>query len=231
MNKYLLKYSLEFLVIVMGISLSFYLQQYVKGKDDIKKQKESLVRILQDLKSDDAIFDLTISTNENQIKAAERILKGELNNKDYNLTVPYFGTFFNDTSIKSLMNTQVISSFKNQDLITNILKYYKNDYDFIIDQSSADEDLMFKRLDYVSQNVLIDSVSYSNQKLFGEFKLPYFNISNLELNKLKLKSTYLSYLNTFIFIKISYNNFVKKAKDSNLKLQLLIKEEIKVLSK
>ena len=169
MKKYLLKYSLEFLVIVMGISLSFYLQQYVKGKDDIKMQKEGLVRILQDFKSDDAIFDLTISTNENQIKAAERILKGELNNKDYNLTVPYFGTFFNDTSIKSLMNTQVISSFKNQDLTTNILKYYKNDYDFIIDQSSADEDLMFKRLDYVSQNVLIDSVSYSNQKLFEEF--------------------------------------------------------------
>ena len=45
MKKNLLKYSLEFLVIVMGISLSFYLQQYVKGKDDIKKQKESLVRI------------------------------------------------------------------------------------------------------------------------------------------------------------------------------------------
>ena len=215
----------------MGISLSFYLQQYVKGKDDIKKQREGLVRILQDLKLDEVIFDLTISTNENQIKASKRILKGEINNQDYNLTVPYFGTFFNDTSIKSLTNSQVISHFENQDLITNILKYYRNDYDFIIDQSSADEDLMFKRLDYVSQNVLIDSVSYTNQKLFGEFKLPYFNVSNLELNKLKINSTYLSYLNTFIFIKISYNNFVEKAKANNLKLQLLIKEEINGLSK
>ena len=93
MKKYLLKYSLEFLVIVMGISVSFYLQQYVKGKDDIKKQKEGLVRILLDFKSDDVIFDLTILTNENQIKAAERILKGELNNKDYkviNLKIKFF---------------------------------------------------------------------------------------------------------------------------------------------
>ena len=56
MKKHLLKYSLEFLVIVMGISLSFYLQQYVKGKDDIKKQKEGLVRILQDFKSDEMML-------------------------------------------------------------------------------------------------------------------------------------------------------------------------------
>ena len=146
MKKLFLKYLFEFFVLVFGITLSFYLQEYGEDLNSIQKQKEGLTRILEDLTSDEAIFKLTLMSNESQIKTTKQLLGGVITAAIYNKTVPYFGTFFNDTSIKSLMNTQVISSFKNQDLITNILKYYKNDYDFIIDQSSADEDLMFKRL-------------------------------------------------------------------------------------
>ncbi|MDA9225824.1 hypothetical protein N8Z50_01685 [Flavobacteriaceae bacterium] len=56
MKKLFLKYLFEFFVLVFGITLSFYLQEYGEDLNSIQKQKEGLTRILEDLTSDEAIM-------------------------------------------------------------------------------------------------------------------------------------------------------------------------------
>ena len=230
MKKLFLKYLFEFFVLVFGITLSFYLQEYGEDLNSIQKQKEGLTRILEDLTSDEAIFKLTLMSNESQIKTTKQLLGGVITATIYNKTVPYFGTFFNDTSIKSLIATGVVENYHNQQMITDILKYYRNDYDFITDQSSADEVLCFKRIDYVAKTIQIDSVSDLVQTDFGGIKMPYFYIAQKELDKLKKDSYFRGQLQNMIYVKSSYNTFVKEAIETNQTLQQMIKEEILLMN-
>jgi hypothetical protein len=226
MKKYFFKYLIEFLVVFLGITISFSLQQLSKKKENSERQKEGLERVLNDLKLDETIFELTLDTNQMQINASNTILEREINNDIYNLTIPYFGTFLNDTAIKSLIATGLIEGYTNQDLITGILKYYRNDYDFVIDQSEADERLMFERLKYILENFEIDSVLQNERTEFGPINMPYFLISENILNQIRDDKIYRGHLNNMIYIKISYNNFVAAALEKNKQLQKNILEEL-----
>jgi len=226
MKKYFFKYIIEFLVVFLGITISFSLQQLSKKKENSERQKEGLERVLNDLKLDETIFELTLDTNQKQINASNTILEREINNDIYNLTIPYFGTFLNDTAIKSLIATGLIEGYTNQDLITGILKYYRNDYDFVIDQSEADERLMFERLKYILENFEIDSVLQNERTEFGPINMPYFLISENILNQIRDDKIYRGHLNNMIYIKISYNNFVEGALENNKQLQKNILEEL-----
>ena len=226
MKKYFFKYIIEFLVVFLGITISFSLQQLSKKKENSERQKEGLERVLNDLKLDETIFELTLDTNQKQINASNTILEREINNDIYNLTIPYFGTFLNDTAIKSLIATGLIEGYTNQDLITGILKYYRNDYDFVIDQSEADERLMFERLKYILENFEIDSVLQNERTEFGPINMPYFFISENILNQIRDDKVYRGHLNNMIYIKISYNNFVEAALEKNKQLQKNILEEL-----
>ena len=226
MKKYFFKYIIEFLVVFLGITISFSLQQLSKKKENSERQKEGLERVLNDLKLDETIFELTLDTNQKQINASNTILEREINNDIYNLTIPYFGTFLNDTAIKSLIATGLIDGYTNQDLITGILKYYRNDYDFVIDQSEADERLMFERLKYILENFEIDSVLQNERTEFGPINMPYFLISENILNQIRDDKVYRGHLNNMIYIKISYNNFVEGALENNKQLQKNILEEL-----
>jgi len=226
MKKYFLKYFIEFLVVFFGITISFSLQQLSNKKENSERQKEGLERVLNDLKLDETIFELTLDTNQKQINASKNILEREITNDIYNLTIPYFGTFLNDTAIKSLIATGLIEGFTNQDLITDVLKYYRNDYDFVIDQSEADERLMFERLKYILENFEIDSVLQNKRTEFGPIDMPYFSISENVLNQIRDDKVFRGYLNNMIYIKLSYNNFVNGALENNKQLQKKILEEL-----
>jgi hypothetical protein len=226
MKKYFLRYFIEFLVVFFGITISFSLQKLSNKNETCEKQKEGLERVLNDLKLDETIFELTLDTNQKQINASNIILERDINNDIYNLTIPYFGTFLNDTAIKSLIATGLIEGFANQDLITDVLKYYRNDYDFVIDQSEADERLMFERLKYILENFKIDSVSQNKNSEFSPLKTPYFSISENVLNQIRDDKVYRGHLNNMIYIKISYNNFVEGALENNKQLQKKILEEL-----
>ena len=228
MKKLIVKYSIEFLVIFFGITISFTLQEYSKQNASLKKQQDGLKRVMEDLKLDEFIFELTLRTNTYQIQASKQILNNSISNDNYNLTVPYFGTFLNDTAIKSLMSTGLIEGYGNQELITDLLKYYRNDYDFVKDQSEGDEKLMFQRLEYVTKNFEIDSVSLNKKSNFGDLNMPYFYLSKEVLSKLQKDKIYRSFLNNIIYIKIAYNNFVGSALKKNRELQTKTSNQIKL---
>ena len=64
MKKYFLRYFIEFLVVFFGITISFSLQKLSNKNETCEKQKEGLERVLNDLKLDQTIFDLTLKTNK-----------------------------------------------------------------------------------------------------------------------------------------------------------------------
>ena len=70
MKKYFIKYVLEFLVIVIGISLSFYFekQNAISYKEELKNQ--SLKRILKNIEVDIEDYNFNIEAHELSIKSA-----------------------------------------------------------------------------------------------------------------------------------------------------------------
>ena len=79
MKKHLLKYSLEFLVIVMGISVSFWLNNWTENKKYTKARNEFLISLKQELILDTIQLSKKIddfsSVNENVIKGIALIDK------------------------------------------------------------------------------------------------------------------------------------------------------------
>ena len=79
MRKYLLKYSLEFLVIVMGISVSFWLNNWTENNKYKKARNEFLISLKQELILDTIQLSKKIkdfsSVNENVIKGITLIDK------------------------------------------------------------------------------------------------------------------------------------------------------------
>ena len=85
---------------------------------------------------------------------------------------------------------------------------------------------MFERLGYVLETFQIDSVLQNKRTEFGPIDMPYFSISEQVLSQLRDDEIYRGHLNNLIYIKISYNNFVKGTLEKNKHLQKLILEEL-----
>ena len=126
------------------------------------------------------------------------------------------------------MSTGLIEGYDNQELITDLLKYYRNDYDFVKDQSEGDEKLMFQRLEYVTKNFEIDSVSLNKKSHLRDLTTPSFYLLKEVFSKLHTAKIYRSFLNNIIYIKIAYNNFVGSALKKNRELQTKTSNQIKL---
>jgi len=79
MRKLFIKYLIEFLVIVIGISLSFYVDSYNEKKYKENLKNQSLYRILQNIKYDikDNLFNLNI--HNGSLKSANWLLRNKNN--------------------------------------------------------------------------------------------------------------------------------------------------------
>ena len=128
------RYLIEISIIIIGITISFGAQSHLKDREDNRKQVVAYERIFEDLKQDREYFDLAFENNEQQIKAAKSIVNGPLNQTNFNRIIPYYGTFFNDNRITSIMSTGLLEDFENRALINEILTYYRQDYDFLVNQ-------------------------------------------------------------------------------------------------
>ena len=105
---------------------------------------------------------MAFANNEIQIAAAREIVAGNLNQTSFNQIVTYYGTFFNDNTITSIMSTGLLEDFDNQVLISEVLTYYRQDYDFLDDAARFDEEVALQNLLLIAAEVRIDSVSTTN---------------------------------------------------------------------
>ena len=172
MKKYLIKYSLEFLVIVMGISVSFYLEE-IRVANELKTLSVDLKQNLLDEISEIEIYmnerelafkgDQTVLNSLQDIKISyDSLLKISDIPSKYNVSlfnyrgfkppVAFYNSLVNDGKIRYLES----SSIKEElDKMHNVHYYYINEN--IKDEAVAQR----KMIDYFQNNypeLLIESI-------------------------------------------------------------------------
>jgi hypothetical protein len=125
MKKYLIKYSLEFLVIVMGISVSFWVNEWNNDRLNFTSHERDIKSLISDLKNDSIKYELVLKDlidGEKSTKKIAKLSESLISNKiSYNyftneiikIGVPYkYQTFFmTDGNYKSLQADNKINLF------------------------------------------------------------------------------------------------------------------------
>ena len=152
MRKYLLKYSLEFLVIVMGISISFFIEKRNAKDYQEELKNQSLKRIIKNIEVD--IIDLKYNIKVNTIasNATNWLVK---NNTNYsNISKDSIGIYLNNAILlntvfvdnqeeyRALQNSGLIELIENEKAVTALQNkyiyhgFYKKIEDVIIKEAS-----------------------------------------------------------------------------------------------
>jgi len=221
-KKYIIKYSFEFVVIVIGISFSFWIDEWNMSRTNKVQHLEDLKAVLNDLENDSIMF----SNIQNQLNAGKTkiniLLKDidlyETNSIDYdefssriiNKGFLYNNdTFFmTDASFKSLISNSRINFFP-EEIHSLMNKYYESVLKRVNDNNHMVDDITLKyyhdyhpfTMYYV--NSLIDIgmsekdaraslPSQINEKLKFKYK-NYFNKPEIKKN----------YTSTFFLIRTS----------------------------
>ena len=152
MKKYLFKYSLEFLVIVMGISISFFIEKRNAKDYQEELKNQSLKRIIKNIEVD--IKDLKFNFNVQTIasNATDWLVK---NNTNYsNISQDSIGIYLNNAILlntifvdnqeeyRALQNSGLIELIENEKAVTALQnkymrhEFYKKIEDIIIEETS-----------------------------------------------------------------------------------------------
>ena len=83
MKKLAVKYLLEFLVIVIGVSISFYAEHYNASLNKIQLKNQSLNRILENLKGDNGDNRFNYKAHNESLMSSDWILTNRNNLSAY----------------------------------------------------------------------------------------------------------------------------------------------------
>ena len=197
MRKYLLKYSLEFLVIVMGISISFFIEKRNAKDYQEELKNQSLRRIIKNIEVD--IIDLKYNVNVNTIasNATDWLVK---NNDNYsNISKDSIGIYLNNAILlntvfvdnqeeyRALQNSGLIELIENEKAVTALQnkyiyhEFYKKIEDVILKEA-------FFLSDFIYENTLLKSqILNENGFIYDRVYLMKNKIPHKVLERLKTK--------------------------------------------
>jgi phosphopantetheine adenylyltransferase len=203
MKKYLLKYSLEFLVIVMGISISFLIEKRNAKDYQEELKNQSLKRIIKNIEVD--IIDLKYNINVNTIasNATDWLVK---NNDNYsNISKDSIGIYLNNAILsntvfvdnqeeyRALQNSGLIELIENEKAVTALQnkyiyhEFYKKIEDVILKEA-------FFLSDFIYENTLLKSqILNENGLIYDRVYLRKNKIPHKVLERLKTKGFFHSF--------------------------------------
>ena len=203
MKKYLLKYSLEFLVIVMGISISFFIEKRNAKDYQEELKNQSLRRIIKNIEVD--IIDLKYNVNVNTIasNATDWLVK---NNDNYsNISKDSIGIYLNNAILsntvfvdnqeeyRALQNSGLIELIENEKAVTALQnkyiyhEFYKKIEDVILKEA-------FFLSDFIYENTLLKSqILNENGFIYDRVYLMKNKIPHKVLERLKTKGFFHSF--------------------------------------
>ena len=227
MKSLVAKYLVEFIVIITGISLSFYVEKLNQNdyKENLKNQ--SLKRILNNIEIDTGDFEFNLEANRKAIYSTdwitERNNKLQFYSKDsvgfhLNRAISYNTIFLdNQEEYRGLQNSGLIELIENESIVINLQQkyivheFFKKIENLIMERGLNLNDFAIRNLKYKSYKT--DNLGLSFDRVYiGKQNIPDYIIESL-----KDKRTY-------------HNFYIKRIesrvkKDSNL--VELIKNEIK----
>lgn len=156
-KKHLIKYSFEFVVIVIGISFSFWIDEWNKEKTNKELHIEDLRAVLNDLKNDSIMF----NNVQKQLDNGKNKINSLLNDIDlyeskkidyhqFSLKIINKGFLYNndtffmtDASFKSLISNSRINFFP-EEIHTLMNKYYESVLKRVNDNNHMVDDISLK---------------------------------------------------------------------------------------
>ena len=187
MKKLAVKYLLEFIVIVIGISLSFYVEEIDKQKEKEEFKNQSLNRILQNLESDIRDNKWNLKTLSKSIESGEWIYKNRKKLKKYSrdsigfhlARANGFITIFvdNQEEYSTLKSSGYLELIENESIVKSLQNKYSNHAwmkeleRFIIKKSDILIDFEFKNSELNSES-LNDLGFLVDKKYIGDLNIP-----------------------------------------------------------
>ena len=195
MKNLVVKYLIEFIVIITGISLSFYVEKLNETNYQENLKNQSLGRILKNIEADTKDFKFNLEANKKSILSTDWL--GERNDNLQSYSRDSIGFHLNRSiflntilvdnqeEYRGLQNSGLIELIDNENLVTNLQqKYVRHEFfkkieDFILEKMSLFEDFSSKNLRYNSYRT--DEIGISNDRVFiGEGNIPYNIIESLK---------------------------------------------------
>lgn len=187
MRKVVIKYFLEFIVIVVGISISFYADNF---NEEIKKKElknQSLNRILENLKIDNGDNKWNYNAHKESLKSSEWLLKNRNNLNNYSRDTIgsqlsraiNIMTFFidNQEEYKTIQSSGYIEYIDNESLVKRLQgKYVDHNFMKIIEEEIRNRTNVLANFEFKNSKIKSDSMfmnSYLIDKTFtGDFEIP-----------------------------------------------------------
>jgi hypothetical protein len=178
MKKYLIKYSLEFLVIVMGISVSFWLSNY---KDTIENAEKE-IQVFDDLFNGISSIDLGIENRTEAFKFDLDIIENLIGLSDFenynydNLMVAvtdWRGFGLNQDTYSTLKEEGSLKYIKSKDIKIKLEKFYNSAGGGIISNMEDDKIMQREILKYLNYNypiLVLRNKEYNDESLILNFK-------------------------------------------------------------
>jgi len=228
LRKYFLKYFLEFLVIVMGISVSFWLSNYQESVDNAEKE----IQVYNDLFNGISSLDTRIKNRTFAFKFDLDIIENLLGLSDFNkynyddlmtAVTDWRGFGQNQESYSTLKEEGSLKYIAFKELKVKIEKFYGSAANVII--LNMEDDVIMQReiLNYLNYNypkLVLTSNEYDDKSLMLNFKSVLKKDLTLK-SLIKAKHRFMSYKYKGIL------NYDKVQKE----LKVQIKSELDKLNK
>lgn len=154
-------YIAELLILVLGISLSFLLNEYRVLQSEKKLERELLTQFRDNLILDSMAISAQLQSLEVRMKASRSLLSitsqteyADSTARNLIFLMNYGGFYPTDITyheMRSLGNSHLI---KNKELLNELVQLYESDYDLVAEWASADRGFLLNdMLPYMNRNL------------------------------------------------------------------------------
>lgn len=205
---------LEILVIILGISLSLYLNSKVKDKENRKQETEYLSLIKEDFKADLLQLEDNLEVRQKQQEFIEQCLASLLNRVDQPSVEAFVSglqnivttrRFFpNQSSFEALKSTGKLYVFKDKQILSEIIEIIEVEYKHLF---TNDNDLSLLRNNYTLPYIMREYSFFENVILEKNTTNVSERLMDRELqniliyNRISLFSTVSAYQETIVKVK------------------------------
>ena len=208
MKKALVKYFFEFIVIVIGVSISFYAENYNDSLNKIQLKNQSLNRILENLKVDNRDNRFNYKAHSESLISSEWILTNRNNLSAYSRdTIGFhlsrainFVTYFvdNQEEYKTIQSSGYIEFIKNESLVKELQRkfvqhrFMKNLEEEIRSKVKVLADFEFKN-SKINSDSLYMGAYLIHKKYIGDMRIPN-EIYDRIIEKASYQKIYLGFI-------------------------------------
>lgn len=187
------RYLIEILVIIIGITLSFALNEWNKSRNDHKAYENHLESLTKDLEIDSKQMKSDIESVNRIKRSLMYALEYDPANRDsipilsqaINEMMSYINFLPNNNTYRMLNNTGGLDVFKNKELVSELNQLYQYDYAYIEMMEEHKDNILYQHLmpmlyeeiyfeDAITYpNIRTDVKAFLNNKKFRNLCIDY----------------------------------------------------------